>query len=214
MVSLSISTVFCISPTIRFKSSPFSNTFAISFVICRIPPPRAPIISGTTTISYPGLLSLSSNAIVVGTLLVFPIFWCRYNVVADTPYHKSRFSSSPYPRVSGPVSSLSSSFVDGIRNPTPAFLYCSLSPFLSPTIPCTISHLRRPVRILSPKQLPLSLKLYCALTSIRYLPKPCTLQRDGPDFPSVPDKLCIFHLRSILLLLSTLLSRSSVLTSS
>ncbi len=142
-----MSTVFCISPTIRFKSSPFSNTFAISFVICRIPPPRAPIISGTTTISYPCLLFLSSNAS-CRYFVSFPIFWCRYYVVADTPYHKSRFSSSPYPRVSGPVSSLSSSFVDGIRNPTPAFLYCSLSPFLSPTIPCTISHLHRPVRIL------------------------------------------------------------------
>ena len=61
-VSLSVSMVFYLSDTVLTTSSCFVNSLVKSFIVFFMPPPRAPIITGTKVIEYLGLLSLTSKA--------------------------------------------------------------------------------------------------------------------------------------------------------
>ena len=91
---------------------------------------------------------------------------------------KSIFFSLLCPRGSSQVFSPFWFCVGGIRNRTRVFLFRFATPFLVPTILSTRPYHHQPLCIPSPNQLPWSLVLYYALTSICCLSRPCIEQQD------------------------------------
>ena len=166
MLSPSINIVFCISATVISANHSHSecslNTLSTRRNISFIPPPRAPITTGTIIVLYPGLLSLNSNAscqyFVTFSFLLAAIFACCRHAISQIQTFFFSLSSNTK---SGLLDVAVFRKLNSKSQTNLALLFS-----LSPNFPYTTLFLFLLTRIPLPMQLPSPLMLCCVVINI------------------------------------------------
>ena len=114
-----------------------------------MPPPRHPIIIGTTTTLYSLRLSLISNAS-CWYFVLYHSSWFQCSFLVGMPCCRSRLFSFVCLLTSSLVVSMLLFFLNGIRSPTPTSHLCSLKHVLFPTFLCTTLFDCQSADVLSP----------------------------------------------------------------